>query len=155
MKHDYLWDGSGKPDPEIERLENVLGRFRHRGAASEFPESQLPEPHFPEMVPKPSVHRARRRWFWRVAALATAAAIVGVVWILLRPPRPATTPQAGWEVARVAGTPRVGTRLLGEATGTGKLAVGQSRLEDSLHPQICDIAAQPRRAAIRRARSDR
>jgi hypothetical protein len=25
---DYLWDGSGKPDPEVERLERLLGRFR-------------------------------------------------------------------------------------------------------------------------------
>ena len=26
---DYLWDGSGKADPEIQRLEVLLGRFRH------------------------------------------------------------------------------------------------------------------------------
>ncbi len=34
---DYLWDGSGKPDPEIQRLEVLLGRFRHDRHAPEFP----------------------------------------------------------------------------------------------------------------------
>ena len=27
MNEDYLWDGSGEPDPEIQKLENTLGRF--------------------------------------------------------------------------------------------------------------------------------
>ena len=26
---DYLWDGSGEPDPGIQRLEALLGKFRH------------------------------------------------------------------------------------------------------------------------------
>ena len=25
----YLWDGSGAPDPEVARLEHVLGPYRH------------------------------------------------------------------------------------------------------------------------------
>ena len=28
----YLWDGSGDPDPSIVRLEETLGRLRHRCA---------------------------------------------------------------------------------------------------------------------------
>lgn len=28
MRDDYLWDGSGPPDPAVERLETVLGRLR-------------------------------------------------------------------------------------------------------------------------------
>ena len=28
MKDDYLWDPSGPPDPEVERLERMLGRLR-------------------------------------------------------------------------------------------------------------------------------
>ncbi len=27
MKDNYLWDGSGEPDPEIQKLETALGRF--------------------------------------------------------------------------------------------------------------------------------
>ncbi|MCZ6691904.1 MAG: FecR domain-containing protein [Planctomycetota bacterium] len=34
MSEDYLWDRSGKPDPEIQRIESLLGRYRYRGAES-------------------------------------------------------------------------------------------------------------------------
>ena len=30
MNDDYLWDRSGEPDPEVERLERVLGEYRYR-----------------------------------------------------------------------------------------------------------------------------
>jgi hypothetical protein len=30
MKDDYLWDQTGEPDPDIQRLEQSLGRFRHQ-----------------------------------------------------------------------------------------------------------------------------
>jgi hypothetical protein len=36
-QNDYLWDGSGEPNPEIHRLERALGRFRHRRPAPVFP----------------------------------------------------------------------------------------------------------------------
>ena len=35
---DYLWDGSGEPDPEIQKLEGLLGKFRHDSPAPVFPE---------------------------------------------------------------------------------------------------------------------
>lgn len=34
---DYLWDKSGEPDTDVERLEELLGRLRHAGAAPELP----------------------------------------------------------------------------------------------------------------------
>ncbi len=37
MKPDYLWDGSGEPDPEVQRLEQLLGTLRSRRPAPEFP----------------------------------------------------------------------------------------------------------------------
>jgi len=30
MNDDYLWDRSGEPDPEVERLERVLGKYRYQ-----------------------------------------------------------------------------------------------------------------------------
>ena len=30
MSGDYLWDRSGEPDPEVERLEELLGQFKHQ-----------------------------------------------------------------------------------------------------------------------------
>jgi hypothetical protein len=34
---DYLWDKSGEPDAEVERLEELLGRLRHTRGAPELP----------------------------------------------------------------------------------------------------------------------
>ncbi|MDT4898836.1 MAG: hypothetical protein QOH25_3913 [Acidobacteriota bacterium] len=37
MNEDYLWDKSGEPDPEIEQLENTLGRLRYKPPAEPLP----------------------------------------------------------------------------------------------------------------------
>jgi hypothetical protein len=34
---DYLWDGTGKVDSQIQELENILGSLRHKGAAPKLP----------------------------------------------------------------------------------------------------------------------
>ena len=34
---DYLWDRSGEPDPEIQHLETLLGRFRYDSPTPIFP----------------------------------------------------------------------------------------------------------------------
>src|SRR5438445_749079 len=36
MIDDYLWDGSGEPDPQVQKLETVLGRYRHNQPARAF-----------------------------------------------------------------------------------------------------------------------
>lgn len=37
MKDDYLWDGSGEADPEVEELEMLLGKFRYEAKLLELP----------------------------------------------------------------------------------------------------------------------
>jgi len=46
MSDDYLWDGSGEPDPEVQRLEKLLQPARYRPAAHRFvlPRSRLALP---------------------------------------------------------------------------------------------------------------
>jgi len=46
MSDDYLWDGSGEPDPEVQRLEKLLQQARYRPAARRFvlPRSRLALP---------------------------------------------------------------------------------------------------------------
>ena len=114
---DYLWDGSGEPDAEIQRLEALLGKFRQ----------DAPTPAFPEIVPA-------RRWTffpWRVRllpALATAAVAVPVivaVTFLVYSTRPAPTTGAGWDVSNVEGTPRIGRKTISGKQGIGRLGVGQ------------------------------
>ncbi len=58
MSDNYLWDRSGEPDPEIENLEKILGRFQHQ--KSEF--------HFPNKLD-------RRNYFIKIGAAAAALMI--------------------------------------------------------------------------------
>ena len=114
---DYLWDRSGEPDPEIQRLEGLLGKFRH----------ESPTPIFPEVV-------RERRWpffAWRMRpfpALAPAAvaltAIVAVTFLVYRT-KPAPTTVAGWAVSSVEGTPRIGQKTISTKQGTSRLGIGQ------------------------------
>ncbi|MGO9088604.1 MAG: FecR domain-containing protein [Candidatus Sulfotelmatobacter sp.] len=114
---DYLWDGSGEPDPEIQRLETLLAEFRHDRTA----------PVFPEIAPD-------RRWTffpWRMRlfpALVTATAavlVIGAVTVLMRGKKITPASVAGWDVSRVAGTPRIGRNIIGVNEGPSRLGVGQ------------------------------
>ena len=113
---EYLWDRSGEPDPEVQRLEALLGKFRH----------DRPAPVFPEIV-------RDRRWSffpWRmrlVPVLATAAAMaaIAVVAFLVYGGKTSPVAVAGWNVSRVAGTPRIGLETLSAKDGTSRFGVGQ------------------------------
>jgi len=116
-RDDYLWDGSGEPDPEIQRLETLLGKFRHN----------RPAPGFPELA---SDRRWRflPRWMGLFPALATAAAAVAAIAVLIylvpgRKSAPGTV--AGWDVSRVEGTPRIGREGISGKEGISRLRVGQ------------------------------
>jgi hypothetical protein len=114
---DYLWDRSGEPDPEIQRLEVLLGKCR----------LDSPTPVFPEVI-------CERRWTffpWRMRlfpALATAAvavaAIVAVTFLVYRT-KPTPTTLAGWDVSSVEGTPRIGEKTISMKQGTSRLGIGQ------------------------------
>ena len=111
---EYLWDGSGDPDSEIRKLERLLGRFRHHG----------PVPVFPKIVPD-------RRWQflrWRMRrfpALATAAAVVAIAAVtFLAYERKLAVTVGGWDVSRLAGTPRIGRNTI-SGKETSRLRIGQ------------------------------
>ncbi len=116
-RDDYLWDGSGEPDPEIQRLESLLGKFRHNRPAPEFPE--LAGERRWKFLP---------RWMGLFPALALTAAAVAAIAMLIflspgRKPAPATV--AGWDVSREAGTPRIGPEAISGKEGRSRLRVGQ------------------------------
>src|SRR5690348_17673015 len=101
MSDDWLWDRSGPPDAEIERLEKTLAplRYRHRAPA-------------PAFQPKP-----RRVWMFAAAMVAAAAALILVTAV----PRPAET---AWRIAgakvhqgEVFHTGSTGIRLEANAVG--------------------------------------
>src|SRR5258708_33493639 len=94
MSSDYLWDGSGEPDPEIRKLEDTLGALRHR----------RPAPAFPEM---PAVAApVRARWFDMRLWPALAGVAAGP--LLFAAPRrvgPALPRKEGWVPRRGRASP--------------------------------------------------
>jgi ferric-dicitrate binding protein FerR (iron transport regulator) len=72
MDNRYLWDRTGDPDPEIQKLENLLGQFAYQ-----------------QSRPAPS-----RRW---PAAIAAAALIAVSSWLVSRPLQ-----SGGWEFERLS-----------------------------------------------------
>ena len=122
MKDDYLWDGSGEPDPEIQRLETALGRYRHNQPAPAFDQ--------PAEIPP-----ARRRPFFMNLRLsfglaAAAALLIAVTLFNYLRPRPAPDLGPAWDVARLEGAPRVGSKTIGANAAVGKLGVGQTLVTD-------------------------
>ncbi|HME90290.1 MAG TPA: hypothetical protein VKE49_02625, partial [Myxococcaceae bacterium] len=102
MTDDYLWDRSGEPDPEVERLEALLSRYGHRAPMRIRP----------------------RRASWRLAArIATAALIL----VGLFPAYLALLPRFGqpgavWPVTARAGTPSIDGTPVNRLAG---LRIGQ------------------------------
>ena len=87
MNEDYLWDKTGDPDPEIQRLEALLSPLGHKGGAL------------------PAWPAPRRHWLPMTLALAASLLIIfGAVWMLRVRSRPA------WQVSTMQGTPSI-TRL--------------------------------------------
>jgi len=64
MNDNYLWDRSGEPDPEIQKLEEILGTLRYQPRTLAIP---------------PNLHLGRRRNLFPVMAIAAAIALLAVV----------------------------------------------------------------------------
>jgi hypothetical protein len=115
---DYLWDGSGEPDPDVVRLESLLAPFRHRGPV-------------PALPPRRRV-LAPRLARWIVPALSAAALLLlaAAGWVAVGPSR------SGWAVQSVAGAPVLdgaplpGRRADGAAGATARLGVGEWLVTD-------------------------
>lgn len=123
MNDDYLWDGSGEPDPEIQKLEESLDRFRHKlGRTPEFPIVSAPNRVTPIFSP-------RRLPIWIGAAAAVGLAVAG--WFAWHEPKaPEPSPQ-GWSIVSIEGGPRVGSKTINKSSKSAKLSVGQVLETDS------------------------
>src|SRR5579863_279829 len=140
---DYLWDGSGEPDPEVEHLERMLSQFR----------SNRPEPEFDQAASQPSRGwlAALRSSRWpRLAPVAATLVISVAAWLVVRRSSlPALHPSsttaasatpsqsAGWEVSRLSGTPVIGSSRI---TAAGRLAVGQTLVTDAASQASISVA---------------
>jgi hypothetical protein len=136
MNDDYLWDPSAPADPDIERLEQMLGRLRSTASAASIATNagrRTARTHLGVRFPPAPLRgfgETRPRYLgvrFFVPALAAAAAIalmVGSTWRTAAPASAgATARQASWEVAAMGGTPRIDG---GALVGDGRLSVGQT-----------------------------
>ncbi|HJZ62981.1 MAG TPA: FecR domain-containing protein, partial [Candidatus Acidoferrum sp.] len=126
----YLWDGSGKPDPEIVRIEKSLSQFRHKGEVPVFPAViQLEE----KRTTFGFLQLLWPRRLAAVAAVAVAAVAVAAIAtsILISQPAPPLVQRPGWEVARVEGAPVIGAASIQGPGAKGKLEVGQLLVTDA------------------------
>jgi FecR protein len=86
MSDEYLWDRSGEPDPEIERLETLLSPLRYKGER------------------RPPV----RNYRWLGVAAAVVLAGVWQAGKIMR----TTSEKTTWQAVRTAGSPRVNGRAV-------------------------------------------
>jgi hypothetical protein len=102
----YLWDRSGEPDPEVVRLETLLGQLRQHGtppALSDRPRRGLPVS------------------TWTMGVLSAAAAVLLIAaagWVVLERTRNA------WSVQTITGTPVVDGVRAGGARSAADVRLG-------------------------------
>jgi len=125
MNDDYLWDGSGTPDPEIRRLESLLAEFRH--AARPF---ALPA----ETPLAPTKTRGLLLQFpWLPRLAAAAMILLAAALPFFVPATRVTPPPVGpsWDVANLEGAPQIGSESLSANQSAAKLYVGQTLTTNS------------------------
>jgi len=144
---DYLWDGSGEPDPEIERLEAALRPLRRARKA-------------PALGPRPSRHAPS---FGGFGALAAAAAVL-LALAAVTPRARHAEPAAGWDLAWLEGTSWRQARVVREARlGVGEWIdtresrarlsvgeIGEVQLEPSTRVGLVDAGDRSHRLSLAR-----
>ncbi|MGI9168099.1 MAG: hypothetical protein ACR2G5_17250 [Pyrinomonadaceae bacterium] len=126
MNDDYLWDRTGKPDPEIQQLEEVLGTLRYQPRPLAIPaqvQSGKKQSHFSHFA----------------IAAAIAVMVFGAGWWLLLTSRRAV------DSARVRQTPAA---TAADPASVASKAVGGSEhaLRSAIRSTEDDKIAQPRRS---------
>ena len=125
MKNDYLWDGSGEPDPELQRIEKSLAKFGYAGEAPNFAAIDMPQPKATFASALSAI------WNLRLASAGVLVAALAATGLMLRIHPSLDSNQAGWDVARLSGAPQVGQFELAGASGKAQLKVGQLLVTDS------------------------
>lgn len=150
MTDDYLWDRSGTPDPEIQRLESALAKFRHTNRSgfpvplavpeekpvipsearnlSSISASHLPAETFASVKPRVLLHLPSPP---RLAAAAVVLlAFAAGLFYSMRPSIPQPSGPS-WTVANLEGTPQIGPHSISSTNLAAKLYVGQTLTTNS------------------------
>lgn len=127
--NDYLWDRSGSPAPEIERLESLLAEFRHNERPLVLPTTSLGGgPSFLRVLQKGWVFSSVRHLAAAaiVVLAATASLFLSFRWTATPPDT-----SSGWSVSNLQGGPQIGSQILSADRSAAKLRVGQTLTTDS------------------------
>ena len=123
MTGDYLWDRSGVPDPEVVRLERVLGTLA-------APDASAPDLSFARTAPR------RRRAFVMAGAMTALAA--SVLLIIGFPRRAVNSAGPAFQVTRLEGTPTIASRPI---VDQGELHAGSWLETDSQAKATIEVAS--------------
>jgi hypothetical protein len=107
MNEDYLWDKSGEPDPDVQRLENLLAPLGHKS-------DKAPVLPFPK----------RSRVPYLLAIAASLLVLSGALWVAWQRNRPACN------VATTEGTPSLTRLAKGESINTDAHSQARLNLND-------------------------
>lgn len=112
-RHDYLWDRSGPVDPEVARLEEILGTLRHDGRLLDLQAlgASSPVRGRSRAAGVRPLHAAAG-----IAALLVLAGTAALGWVTFVQPR------IGWAVQAVDGTPIIDGEAIG---GASRLGIGR------------------------------
>ncbi|MCA1559303.1 MAG: FecR domain-containing protein, partial [Acidobacteria bacterium] len=125
-EHDdaYLWDGSGEPDPEIVRLERILGQLRHQEGSPTVPHDGFRREGSAQTVPHDRFRKAgsTRKVLPVLAAAAVLVLLAGAAWLSYGVGR------VGWSVQTVAGMPTLDGASLAD---NGRLGIGKWLITDA------------------------
>ena len=122
MRDDYLWDKSGEPDPELERLERVLSPLAHRRPSPNFLDKARIFPARPQRFPG-------RRFIAAAAMVVMAGAITWFFRI---------RPGASMVVTSMQGAPLIESVAIAK---TGRIGIGQSLTTDAVSRARIQVAA--------------
>ena len=121
MSDDYLFDGTGTPDPDVARLEQMLGRLRTTTSAPLIAANDEPRTTNDQ---RPMTTLGVRFLAPALAAAAAIVLMVGSIWQITTPTSTnATAGKPSWAVSVLVGTPRIGADVL---VGEGRIAAGQT-----------------------------
>jgi hypothetical protein len=122
MNDNYLWDRSGEPDPEIQKLEEILGTLRYQPRALEIPHH---------------IAVGHRRSFFPAMAVAAAivlfAVLLGLWFSFSRRPAPASEVRNSPQIDEPANTK-------------------QPQLQSDNHPDKTAVVNQPKQSVIQKHR---
>jgi len=143
MSNDYLWDRSGPPDPDVERLERMLGRLQTTPPVPDISKVRLEADatyvtaDAAYVVSGFSRTDSATHLYIGVRFLAPALAAAAAIAVMVGVTRQSAQQRATWQVASLSGEPRIGSQSL---AGAGRIAVGQTLTTDAASSARVEVA---------------